>query len=209
MPTTTMKCACRIVISILLLLRVSGARGSVNVYVQDTVYSCLISSILDYYSKVPQERIYLQTDRSYYVAGDTVWFRAHLLDAVTRVPVSRSRYVYVELHDQQADTLMQRVMLRCDTDGVFTNAMILPRGMNGGVYTMVAYTQWMRNFGSEHFYYKPLTVVEKNGRALCVASGNQPPRLKTSNLLEVKQRKGQMLIRMLDDSRKDSLTCII
>ena len=204
-----MKCACRIVFSILLLLRVSGARGSVNVYVQDTVYSCLISSILDYYSKVPQERIYLQTDRSYYMAGDTVWFRAHLLDAVTRVPVSRSRYVYVELHDQQADTLMQRVMLRCDTDGVFSNAMILPRGMNGGVYTMVAYTQWMRNFGSEHFYYKPLTVVEKNGRALCVASGNEPPRLKTSNLLEVKQRKGQMLIRMLDDSRKDSLTCII
>ena len=70
MPTTTMKCACRIVISILLLLRVLGARGSVNVYVQDTVYSCLISSILDYYSKVPQERIYLQTDRSYYMAGD-------------------------------------------------------------------------------------------------------------------------------------------
>lgn len=204
-----MKSVNLIAIRIGALLLLCVLRLSVVACVMPADTTSVISSILDYYSKVPQERIYLQTDRSYYVAGDTVWFRAHLLDAVTRVPVSRSRYVYVELHDQQADTLMQRVMLRCDTDGVFSNAMILPRGMNGGVYTMVAYTQWMRNFGSEHFYYKPLTVVEKNGRALCVASGNEPPRLKTSNLLEVKQRKGQMLIRMLDDSRKDSLTCII
>ena len=52
-----------------------------------------------------QERIYVQTDKAYYAPADTVWFRAHLMDAVTNSPVSRSRFVYIELHDQQADTL--------------------------------------------------------------------------------------------------------
>ena len=53
--------------------------------------------ILDYYEKVPQEKIYVHTDKPYYVAGDTLWFRAHLVDAVTHTPISRSRYINIEL----------------------------------------------------------------------------------------------------------------
>ena len=113
---------------------------------------------------VPQERIYLQTDKPYYAAGDTVWLRAHLLDAATNEPVSRSRFVYVELHNQEADTLMQRMMIRSDEDGIFANALLLPKEIKGGVYTLVAYTQWMRNFPVERFCYQPLTVVG-GGRA--------------------------------------------
>ena len=113
----------------------------------------------DAYKDLPQERIYLQTDKPYYAAGDTVWLRAHLMDAETNEPVSRSRFVYVELHDQQADTLMQCMMIRCDEDGVFANALLLPKEIKGGVYTLVAYTQWMRNFPAEQFCYQPLTVV--------------------------------------------------
>jgi len=112
----------------------------------------------DHYVMVPHECIYLQTDRPYYAAGDTVWFRAHLVDVATSVPVSRSRFVYVELHDQQADTLMQRIMVKSDGDGVFANALLLPKQMKAGVYTLAAYTQWMRNFPTERFCYRPLVV---------------------------------------------------
>lgn len=106
-----------------------------------------------------QERICIQTDKPYYVPGDTVWLRAHLMDAETNIPVYRSRFVYVELYDQQADTLMQRMMIRSDEDGVFANRFLLPKTLLGGVYTLVAYTQWMRNFPVERFCYQPLTVV--------------------------------------------------
>ena len=113
----------------------------------------------EYTRRMPQERIYLQTDKPYYAAGDTVWFRAHLMDAATNVPVSRSRFVYVELHDQEADTLCQRLMVKANEDGVFANALLLPKDLPGGVYTLVAYTQWMRNFPAERFCYQPLTVA--------------------------------------------------
>ena len=114
---------------------------------------------VDSFKDVPQEHIYLQTDKPYYAAGDTVWFRAHLVDAETNMPVSRSRFVYVELHNQRADTLMQRIIVKCDSAGVFANALLIPKTMQGGVYTLVAYTQWMRNFPAERFCYQPLTVV--------------------------------------------------
>lgn len=106
-----------------------------------------------------QERICIQTDKPYYVPGDTVWLRAHLMEADTNIPFSRSRFVYVELYNQQSDTLMQRLMIRGDKDGVFANRILLPKSLKGGVYTLVAYTQWMRNFPAEQFCYQPLTVV--------------------------------------------------
>ena len=106
-----------------------------------------------------QERICIQTDKPYYAPGDTVWLRAHLMEADTNIPFSRSRFVYVELYDQQSDTLMQRLMIRGDKDGVFANRILLPKSLKGGVYTLVAYTQWMRNFPTEQFCYQPLTVV--------------------------------------------------
>ena len=172
--------------------------------------------ILDYYKRVPQEQIYVHTDKPYYVPGDTVWFRAHLVDAVTHTPISRSRYVYVELHDQQADTLVQRLIVKCDSDGVFANALVLPHEMKGGCYTLAAYTQWMRNFPAERFFYKELLVVgnKSSQKTKSVPFGlpvrplrTQSP-LPSDSGLELGQRKGQLLIQ-LNKVTDDPLACVL
>ena len=48
-------------------------------------------------SVFPQEKIYMQTDKTAYVTGETVWMRIHLVDAVFLQQANASRYVYVEL----------------------------------------------------------------------------------------------------------------
>ena len=172
--------------------------------------------ILDYYQRVPQEHIYVHTDKPYYVPGDTVWFRAHLVDAVTHTPISRSRFVYVELHDQQADTLMQRIIVKCDSDGVFANALILPRKLHGGSYTLAAYTQWMRNFPVERFFYKQLLVVgntslsgfQSEAVGLPVRSLQTPSSKQSDAVLELGQRKGQLLIQM-NKPTSEPLSCVL
>jgi hypothetical protein len=172
--------------------------------------------ILDYYRKVPQEQIYVHTDRPYYVPGDTVWFRAHLVDAVTHTPISRSRYVYVELLDNATDTLVQRVMVKCDSDGVFANAITLPRQLRSGCYTLAAYTQWMRNFPVERFFYKQLLVVgntslsgfQSEAVGLPVRSRQTPSPKPSDSELELGQRKGQLLIQM-NKSTSEPLSCVL
>ena len=172
--------------------------------------------ILDYYRSVPQEHIYVHTDKPYYVPGDTVWFRAHLVDAVTHTPISRSRYVYVELHDQQADTLVQRIIVKCDSDGVFANAITLPRHLHGGSYTLAAYTQWMRNFPAERFFYKPLWVVGNLPQVNSEFTSSKPgvyfkqnSRLpQASPNLQIAQRKGQLLIQF-NESADEPLACTL
>ena len=172
--------------------------------------------ILDYYRKVPQEQIYVHTDKPYYVPGDTVWFRTHLVDAVTHTPISRSRYVYLELHDQQADTLVQRIIVKCDSDGVFANAITLPRHLHGGCYTLAAYTQWMRNFPAERFFYKPLWVVGNLPQVNSEFTSSKPGvyfkqnnnLLQASPKLQVVRRKGQMLIQF-NESADEPLACTL
>ena len=166
--------------------------------------------ILDYYRQVPQEKIYVHTDRPYYVPGDTVWFRAHLVDAVTHTPISRSRYVYVELLDNAADTLVQRIIVKCDSDGIFTNAITLSKTLKGGTYTLAAYTQWMRNFPVERFYYKQLTVVGNSTSVTVAATASvaTEPQQATDPKLTLAQRKGHLLIQYSEPTH-EPLSCVV
>ena len=176
----------------------------------------ILQRILDYYKRVPKEQIYVHTDKPYYVPGDTVWFRAHLVDAVTHTPISRSRYVYVELLDNAIDTLVQRVMVKCDSDGVFANAITLPRQLRSGCYTLAAYTQWMRNFPVERFFYKQLLVVgntslsgfQSEAVRLPVRSRQTPSPKPSDSELELGLRKGQLLIQM-NKSTSEPLSCVL
>ena len=127
------------------------------------VSSGLQQRILDYYRKVPQERLFVHTDKPCYTPGDTVWFRAHVVDAVTHMPVARSRYVYVELVDLVADTLTLRVKVKCDSDGVFAGHLALPKALRPGGYALAAYTRWMVNFGAERFFYRQVMVAGGDG----------------------------------------------
>ena len=166
--------------------------------------------ILNYYARLPQEIIYVHTDRPYYVPGDTIWFRAHIVDAVTHTPISRSRYVYVELLDNAADTLVQRIIVKCGPDGIFANQLILPRHLHGGTYTLAAYTQWMRNFSVERFYYKQLTIVGNDTSVAAVSSASVATEANqtTDPMLILAQRKGQLLIQYSEPANQ-SLSCVV
>lgn len=143
----------------MILLMICGAWG-ITVSAQS-----LEKRITEFFARNPQEKIYLQTDRHYYLAGDSVWFRAHLADAATHLPSTsrdypkgRSKFVYVELHDNAADTLIERAMIKQDSMGVFANMMVLPANLNTGIYTLVGYTRHMMNYPQELFAYKEIVV---------------------------------------------------
>ena len=129
-----------------------------------------------FFADAPQEKIYLQTDRDSYEAGDTVWLRAHLADAVTlqpstapHCPATRSNFLYVELHDNAADTLVERIMIKRDSLGVFANAFFLPHELASGRYTMVAYTRWMMNFDQSLFARREIHVAGTTNAVLADA----------------------------------------
>lgn len=104
----------------------------------------------------PQEKIYVHTDRSYYMGGDTIWLRAHMVDAASHRPVSMSKYVYVELK-APSDSILSRIKIK-EQDGVYSGYIPLPQNLIEADYTLTAYTYFMQNAGNEYFFRKNLTI---------------------------------------------------
>lgn len=109
---------------------------------------------------VPQEKIYLHTDKPYlYSAGDDIWFRAHLINAATHQPNTRSNFVYVELIDK-ADSVISRVKIKRDEAGLAGRISLAPE-IAPGEYILRAYTYWMQNAGNDFFFHKKIYIGNK------------------------------------------------
>jgi len=112
---------------------------------------------LDQISFFPQEKIYVQTDRSRYLCGEIIWFRVHLVDAVFLKQANASRYVYVELINP-TNHLVERVKLRPDSTGCFYGQIQLDDELGEGDYLLRAYTRFMQNIGEDYFFTKQVYI---------------------------------------------------
>ncbi len=103
------------------------------------------------------EKLYIQTDKPYYSAGDTIWFKGYLANAVSGIPETGSNYIYVELWNR-ADSLITRAKVKSDDSG-FHNALRIDTQIPPGEYVLRGYTRWMQNGPAELFFNRPVTIV--------------------------------------------------
>lgn len=118
-------------------------------------------TIVRYFEKelsyFPQEKMSIHTDRSVYLAGERVWFRVHVVDALTLMQANASRYVYVEL-TAPTGSLVRRIKIRPDDKGSFGGYLDIDEKLPEGYYTIRAYTQFMRNIGEDYFAHKSVFI---------------------------------------------------
>ncbi|NLX66801.1 MAG: hypothetical protein GXZ19_08565, partial [Bacteroidales bacterium] len=107
----------------------------------------------------PHEKLYVQTDKPTYLSGERVWFRSHMVEASSNMPVFLSRYIYIELSDPFGQ-LIQRIKIRPDSVGVYSGHLDLDEELPEGIYTIRAYTRYMRNRGNEAFFKKTIQVLD-------------------------------------------------
>ena len=111
----------------------------------------------------PQEKIFLHTDKPYYMAGDTLWFRAHVVDASTHAPADASRYVYVDFRcvDKPpvgtAAPAAQHYRI-LERDDIYAGYIPLPMTLESGNYELTAYTHFMRNLPHDYFFRQSVYV---------------------------------------------------
>ena len=120
--------------------------------IQDTVIANF--NILE---EVPQEKVYLHLDKPYYGAGEKIWFKEYLVNAVTHKNDCLSNFIITELLSS-SDSLVCRKKIRRDSSGVFHNAIDLPSDLPEGDYYLRAYTNWMQNADPEFHYSRNLKI---------------------------------------------------
>jgi len=101
----------------------------------------------------PAEKLYLHTDKPYYNLGDTIWFKAYLLDASSLIASKKSGLLYVELNDDTAEAV-RRISIPIKEGIGYAQIPLTSKIFHEGSYTLRAYTNWMKNFGSQYFFSK-------------------------------------------------------
>lgn len=112
---------------------------------------------LEQLSLFPQEKIYVHTDKPNYMVGDTIWLRAHLVDAATHIPSPVSRYVYVELANS-SDSVFSRIKIRVN-DSIYRGYIPLDYLIPQGYYTLRAYTGFMKNLPEDYLFKSTLSII--------------------------------------------------
>lgn len=132
-----------------------------------------LSAINAIRNSLPIEKLYLQTDKLYYSSGDTIRFKAYLLDADFLVPSIRSGLLYMEL-DDAAGMAVKRIMAPVNTGLSWGDLVLNEKEVGEGSFTLRAYTNWMRNFGEDHIFKKDIYVSAISGPATLVRTTFKP-----------------------------------
>jgi hypothetical protein len=131
---------------------------------QDPFLDKVISNLIQYEANERNEKIYVQTDKSFYLSGEICWFKSYVVDASLQKPFSLSKVAYVELLNHDSKPVLQgKISME---KGTGNGSFFLPLYLPSGSYKIRAYTNWMKNFGPEYFFEKNITVLNtlKNGR---------------------------------------------
>ncbi len=110
-----------------------------------------------YNAALLQEKIYVHTDKSFYTAGELVWFKIYAFDGHTNLPSGYSQVAYAEILDA-ANKPVGRAKIEMNEKGG-NGSFQLPVGLSTSHYTFRAYTLAMKNLGPERFFEKNITVV--------------------------------------------------
>lgn len=98
---------------------------------------------------VRDEVLYVQTDKTLYVPGETLWFSVFVRDEKNLLPSTQSDIVHAELISPKGDVAQRlRIIAR---DGVAPGDFPLSAELPGGIYTLRVSTRWQKN--------NPLAVV--------------------------------------------------
>ena len=104
-----------------------------------------------------QEKVYLHTDRSAYIIGETIWLKAYLVDAMTHQLSDVSKVLNLEIINKDNKAVKQeRIRMK---DGTGNGQIFISADIPSGHYSLIAYTNWMKNFDPQLVFNTEIDII--------------------------------------------------
>jgi len=116
----------------------------------------VVNKLKNYISSHDPEKAYLQFDKPYYAAGDTIYFKAYVTQGGHHKLSTSSGVLHVDLINIE-NKIDQSIRLKLDS-GVCWGDFALPDSLSAGNYRIRAYTQWMQNMDGIDFFDQSIPV---------------------------------------------------
>ncbi len=113
------------------------------------------ATLARYSQNFQQEKAYLHYDKKTYAAGETIWFKAYLLEGIN--PAVSSKTFYVDWSDDKGNLVYRSVspLVDATTNGQFK----VPDDYTGRFIHLKAYTKWMLNFDTAFLYQQDIRII--------------------------------------------------
>ncbi|MDP4283773.1 MAG: hypothetical protein Q8891_05080 [Bacteroidota bacterium] len=127
------------------------------IYGQSENLNKIQSSYANNYSGHLKEKIYVHTDRSFFLCGEILWFKVYLTNALTNQPLSVSKVVYVDILNKLGQPVLQgKIAMK---NGVGNGSFYLPYSVESGNYVFRAYTNLMKGFSPDNYFEKNVSII--------------------------------------------------
>jgi hypothetical protein len=122
-----------------------------------------------------QECIFVHFDRSFFVSGETIWFKVYLLNDSSEV---KSRVLHVDLVSHQNETIVRQKLLI--DNGTSNGSITLPLDSKEGYYRFRAYTLYNLNFQPAFIFETTIPIYQPEkenflGSDQIIKKKTQPP----------------------------------
>jgi hypothetical protein len=107
--------------------------------------------------KIPESNVYLHLNKSVLMQGEDLGFAAYVLDHKKQRPSLIVKNLYSQLLNSDSEVVKEQLLLvdQGKAQGVFElDSLVVP-----GNYTVRAFTNWMKNFKSPHYFEAPIKVL--------------------------------------------------
>ena len=110
------------------------------------------------YAELPREITYLHLNKSVFLKGEPIGFKAYVLDKGSMELSEETANLYLTLTDQKGKTVKSDLFWV--RNGTANGIIQLDSLFNPGEYTIKAFTNWMLNFQEFNHYEQSILVVD-------------------------------------------------
>ncbi|MEY4930579.1 MAG: hypothetical protein RI909_1303, partial [Bacteroidota bacterium] len=130
---------------------------SFHVKAQRETLNGLVEKLQLHQQATLQEKIFVHLDRTFFVGGETMWFKVYITDGYLHQLMNMSKVVYIDMLDRNNQSVLQtKVSIE---NGVGNGSITIPASLDSDNYTVRAYTSWMKNFSADFFFHQAISIV--------------------------------------------------
>ncbi len=107
-----------------------------------------------------QQRVFMSTDKSIYSNGESLWFKAFLVNDISGKINNDSKFLFVDLVNKNDDVIKTLIL---DAANKQTDSrLVLPKSLPSGNYWLRAYTRRILKTNPANMSVKPIYVVNRS-----------------------------------------------
>ncbi|MBT8221599.1 MAG: hypothetical protein KJN96_00380 [Eudoraea sp.] len=117
-----------------------------------------IAEAFEVYSELPREIVFVHLNKSTYIKGEQIGFKAYVFDKDNKKPSIETKNLYCTLVDDNGEIVKKQLIMV--NQGVGSGIMELDSLITANTYRFRAYTNWMRNFSEPNYFEQEIRVLD-------------------------------------------------